>query len=289
MTNTSFGKRIMMLEEMGFDTSKYHLEVKGNQIEITGVAKEIVENKHVKNYKIDRKWVMAQTFRMLYEPTYNHKTRQKEIGWDNYLRNKKDYMYQFHVMSDELKNLSKLERKDREKFLERSNFFTKEVVVATCMHYLEQFDNYVKENWDSKSNKVKLSKKYGWTDASEYANIVKSLLDAIEDIKCAKNYNEMYVYLNKFVDRMNVVPFDTPKCPEWKVAFRGNGAYYSLENMIRHHKCLLRGCFDENESISKLKECLETYRGEYWRFHSMLKDTIECNNFDLRESIRRNK
>jgi GT2 family glycosyltransferase len=37
-----------------------------------------------------------------------------------------------------------------------------------------------------------------------------------------------------------------------------------------------------------LEKCLESYKGEYWRFHAMLKKTIKDNNFVLAESIARN-
>ena len=86
---------------------------------------------------------------------------------------------------------------------------------------------------------------------------------------------------------MNKLPYDTPKCKAWKEAFKGNGAYYTLRNLVLSHKVILRGCRGMNDSLVKLNECLETYKGEYWRFHYMLKDTIEYNDFDLRESIRR--
>lgn len=288
MTNTNLGKRLQVLEEMGFDTSKYNLEINGNQIEITGIAYQVVEDKQIDNKKLFRRWITAQTFKMIYEPTYNYTTRQREVGWDNYLRNRYDYKYQFTMMLDEIKTLVKLQARDKEDFEERSNFFNKEVVVATCKHYLRQLNKYVENNWNSKTDTVKLSK-YGVVGAEEYVAIVASLMDIIKDMEECREYSELYTYLKKFINKMNKVPTDTPKCPEWKTAFKGSGAYYSLRNLILFHRCILKGCANKQESIAKLESCLNTYKGEYWRFHYMLLETIEFNNFNLKESIQRTK
>ena len=80
------------LERMGIDTTQLNLSLTG--VVITPVARMVVENKQVDNKKLFRRWVTAQTFRMIYEPSYNYKTHEYETGWDNYLRNCYDYKYQ---------------------------------------------------------------------------------------------------------------------------------------------------------------------------------------------------
>ena len=59
--------------------------------------------------------------------------------------------------------------------------------------------------------------------------------------------------------------------------------------MILFHDVVLRGCDGKKDSIEKLTDCLENYKGEGWRFHVMLKDTIAYNNFDLKRSIELHK
>ena len=289
MNNKNLGKRLQVLEEMGFDTSKYNVEIKGNTIEITGIAHKVVEDRQVDNKKLFRRWIMAQTFRMLYERSYNCKTRQHEIGWDNYLRNKYDYKYQFDMMLEEFRVLNKLAAKDKEDFEERAHFFNKEVAVATCEHYLFQLNKYVEDNkrMDKGVYKIKLAK-YGTLNMAEYRLISEQLKYIIEEMKYAENYAELYTYFKKFVNKMNKLPYDTPKCSTWKTAFKGNVAYYSLKNMILFHGCLLRDCKTKQESLALLTDCLERYKGEYWRFHYMLLDTIKFNNFDFAESIKKN-
>lgn len=288
MTKTNLKQRLTILVGKGVDTNKYHLEFEGDQVVISGIAQEAVEDKQINNDKLFRRWITAQTFRMIYEPSWNCKTHQRETGWDNYLRNKYDYKYQFSMMLDELRTLIKLESKDKESFKERANFFNKNVAVTTCTHYVNQLNKYVNKNWNSKTNTVKLAK-YGIVDSNKYDKIVAFLTAIIDDMKASEDYVELYANLKRFVNKMNKLPNNTPKCSEWKSAFKGSGAYYSLQNLILFHDCVLKGCINKDDSIAKLEKGLDEYRGEYWKFHYMLLETIEFNNFNLKESINRTK
>lgn len=285
--NKKLSERLAMLEEMGFDTSKYNVVINKDKVAIIG-ADKYVEDKQIDNKKLFRRWITAQTFKMLYEPSYNYKRNEWEKGWDAYLRNRYDYKYQFTVMLEEVRVLAKLEVKDKEEFVERSNFFTKDVVVALCKHYIRQFDKYATANFNEKKGYVKLAK-YGDCDMVRVGEIEMMLNNIVEDIKNSENYAEIHYLLKKFMASMNKIPADTPKCPEWKTAFKGSGAYYTLKNLLLFHGCLLRGCSDKQESMEQLTSYLDEYKGKYWRFHYMLLDIIELNNFDLRESIRRHQ
>ena len=278
-------KRMEVLEKAGIDTSKFSLTLNGINVDLS-IADEYVEDKHISNAPDNRPWVTAQTFRMLYEPSYNAKTRKMEYGWDAYLINVHGYMYQFTMMLDEIDTLATLEKKDPEMFKDRSRFFTKDVVVNTCLDYVDKFMDYVNKNHNK--GMVKLESKYGKCELKQVEVIIDTFYNVINDMQYhSDNYKDLYTFLKKFVKIMNKLPYDTPKCKAWKEAFKGNGAYYTLRNLVLSHEVVLRGCRGMNDSLAKLTECLETYKGEYWRFHYMLKDTIEYNDFDLKESIRR--
>ena len=96
--NKKLSEKLSVLEEMGFDTSKYNVVINNDKVEITGVADAIVEDKQVDN-KVFRRWITAQTFRML------------DCGYDKSL-NSFDYKYQFTMMLEELRVLNKLQAKD---------------------------------------------------------------------------------------------------------------------------------------------------------------------------------
>ena len=257
------------------------------------IVKQIMDEGYVYNYKTDGRWVAAQTFRMLSEKSYNWKTRQYETGWDAYLRNRYTYMYQFDMMVDELHRLSKMERDNDPEFELLSNFFNEEVVVATCKHYMRQLKNFVKKQPTRKC------KGEPYVKLNKYGNVfVKDLnvkvYDRLERILTAINnfvdYKKLEFDLKNFMYSMPKLPAETPKCSEWKDAFKGLGAYKTLNNIVKHHGCVVENyetgeILNRDDSVAYIESLVDKYCGEYWRFHELLKATIELNKFDLRKSI----
>ena len=292
--NKKLSERLCVLEEMGFDTSKYNVVIKGNQIEIEGIANKVVADKQVEN-KTFRRWITAQTFKMLYEEVYDSYTGRYVTNWDAYLRNRYDYKYQFSMMKQEIEDLIKLSYRNKEEFDIRKHFFTPAVVRLTCEHYVKQLKAYVHNHAEivrdrfgkvvKEKSTIKLAN-YGTVSLSRFDVMVMCFEDIIVQMR-TEDYKELLVAFNKFMKTMNKLPYDTPKCPAWKNAFKGSGAYYSLQNMVLYHGCILRGCANKQDSLNKLKLCLRVYEG--YQFHALLKDTIEYNNFNLGQSIARNK
>lgn len=255
------------------------------------MATQIIEDGYVRNTKLHRRWVMAQTFKMLNSESCNYKTGNIERGWDAYLRNRFPYEYQFKMMLEEIRVLSILEKRDRESFNERSNFFTKEVVIETCRQYIRQLKKYIK------SQKIRKCKGVPYIKLNGYGDIFVDSLDrriyipsnvAIKNVESSRNYQDLYINLNSFIALMVKLPYTTPKCSQWKDAFKGSGAYYTLKNMIMFHNITFER-ETRDESIVSLNNLLEVYRGEYWRFHELLKKVIKDNNFDLAQSIEAHK
>lgn len=274
--------RAAALEAMGIDTTKFNMEMNGVTLSAQDIesASTLIEDKQINN-KAFRRWITAQTFKMLEYPK----------GWDAYLRDHYDYKYQFSMMLEEVKVLSKLEKKDPEEFRERSHFFNYEVVIDTCRHYIKQMRKYVEEH-KSEDGKVKLAK-FGNVDVESLEHkFYDKLENIIADMYEAENYSDLYTELKKFIKKMNKLPDDTPKCSEWKDAFKGSGAYYSLKNMILFHGVVLKsyGCTNKEESIEYLERYTNNLQiGDLWRIHMMLKKVIAETGFDLRTSIARNK
>lgn len=286
MKNNKLSERLAVLESMGFDTSKYNVVINGNKVEITGVAKQYVEDKQIQ-HEAFRRWITAQTFKMLNYASYD--CANYEEGWDACLRNNYDYKYQFTMMLEEFKTLNKLSATDEEEYEVRSRFFNNEVAVATCKHYLDKLFQYAKSHTDNKGN-VKLAK-YGvvkFNELNQHQDVVE-MRKLINEMKGANNCAELYTLLKMFMSHMNKLPYDTPKCSLWKDAFKGNGAYYTLQNLCLYHNVKING-LDKNASIDCLNNTTrQLCNGEFWRIHMLMKKVIADNNFDLAESIRRNK
>ncbi|WP_346961329.1 hypothetical protein [Clostridium sp.] len=255
------------------------------------MAAQIIEDGYVRNTKLHRRWVMAQTFKMLNSESRNYKTGNVERGWDAYLRNRFSYEYQFNMMLEEIRVLSILEKRDIDSFKERSSFFTKEVAIETCKQYIRQLKKYIKSQKTRKCKGVPYVKLNGYGNIFEndlHRRIYVPLEAVIKNMESSRNYQDLYNSLSSFTTLMAKLPYATPKCSQWKEAFKGSGAYYTLKNMIMFHDITFEGQ-TRGESIVTLNNLLEVYRGECWRFHELLKKTIKLNCFDLAQSIEAHK
>lgn len=318
INNTNKGDKMMNNKEMRMETLKsngintnnfFNLNMNipvGSNVEIfidgvpytfnssnDEIVKKIINNGYVFNSKTDGRFICAQTFKMLNRPFYNWKTRQYEVGFDAYLRNRYPFMYQFDMMLDEVHRLSKMERNHDPEFSKLSSFFTKEVVVKTCEHYLKQLKKYIQSQPNRKCNGVPYVKlnKFGNVfikDLNE--KVYRPIERSIDFLKTKGNYTELEVNLKYFMSKICKLPADTPKCSQWKDAFKGKGAYVTLLNIVKFHGCRVQNyetgeILNRDESVVYVENLLNTYKGEYWRFHELLKATIKFNNFDLRKSI----
>ena len=140
-------ERMEKLNEMGISTGKYftvklengtqvHLIIdeNGNPKKVDDViCNQIIEDGYVRNTKLHRRFVMAQMFQALNYISWD----RKRSGYNEWLKNF-GFKYQFEMMLEEVRVLGKLEERDSETFLERSNFFTKEVVAKTMFDYIEK-------------------------------------------------------------------------------------------------------------------------------------------------------
>ena len=252
------------------------------------IAKQIIEDGYVRNTKLHRRFVMAQMFQMLNYKSYDG----KETGFDAALRHY-GYDYQFKMMLEEIKVLSKLEVRDAESFNERNHFFTKDVIVKTCNDYLKKLNEYIDGFKTFNCKGVPYKKVRGVNIFCEDLNkkVYNPIQRQIYKIKFAKSYTEMYKLLSKFVNGMMRLPYNTPKCKEWVDAYKGEGAFYTLKNLIMFHNCgvddsygisMIYGTAAMNELNFRLTE----YQGEGWRMFAFMKKVIKDNNFDFNRAMR---
>lgn len=286
--------RVSALTEAGVDTSRFfdvNAATEINQENMDEIANQIVMNGYVKNTKLHRRWVMAQMFRMLnfrYGNRWNH--YQDESGFEACLKHHYGYDYQFKMMLDELYVLSKLEESDVECFNERSHFFTKHVVIATCEDYIVKLQEYVNEltvrHCQGKPYKRVKGRDIFETELEKklYAPIRKK----IKSLEDASNYRELYLALRIFSCTMIKLPWDTKKCKVWIDAYKGNGSFYTLKNMVMYHDCVIRAdrIYSGMEAVTYLQSKLGEYQGQGWRYMGMLKKCIADNHFDFDAAMR---
>lgn len=278
----SLSEMIKTLEAAGIDTSKFSVTIDGKDLKsfeeiLSDKTNEIVGSEQVEN-KTFRRWVLAQTMRMLYTPVWDAEKGQYVKGWESYLRLNYDYQYQFTMLQEELKVLSKMQLNHSSEFKTRSKFFTKDVVLALlndCVY--------------------KIGQQIGAPAFTYRCNALPEAISIIEKIRYVSDtdYIRLSFLYSDFMRTSvyNWLEKNTKKCSAWKDVYKGAGAYYSLQNMILYHDCVIPGYYDvsKNESYEALNSILdmEFKTNTVWRLHSLLLDTIKYNAFNLKESIRK--
>lgn len=258
---------------------------------------QIYKDGYVRNTRLHRRWVMAQMFRMLnYKSYYTGKS-----GYDAYLNDHYGYQYQFEMMLEEIRVLAELQDRDIKAFNERSRFFIPDVVSATCNDYINKLEIYVNKLPVHKCKGVPYKKVFGrnifvedlnryvyYSQISNYADVKRVIID-IWSHSMSSSYKDLYKALRKFCANMYRLPNETPKCKEWKDAFKGEGSYYTLMNLIRFHGCRVPGVkgnmMSLKDSLADVENAVEQYRGLYYKLFAYMKYVIEANNFDFNKRM----
>lgn len=300
-------ERMEKLNVVGVDTGKYFnlnlpeglkpgatislmISENGQPVIVGGnndiIRNQIIEDGYVRNTKLFRRFVMAHMFYMLNYTSWNGREKGYTACLNNY-----GYDYSFKMMLDELKVLSKLEAKDTESFEERSHFFTKEVVVEVMNDYIEKLKNYVEKlpNRNCKGVPYKKIKGINIFNEDLHKKIYAPLISIVYNMKAARSYAEMYAILNRFMNSMVHLPYNTTKSKAWVDAYKGAGAYYTLKNMVMFHDCGIKvGKYDVKfgaDAVAILNAKLDEYKGAGWRMFAFMNKVIKDNNFDFNKRM----
>ena len=253
------------------------------------ILEQIITDGYVKNTKLFRRFVMAQMFHALNYVSYY----KRESGYNACIRSCYGYKYTIDMMIEEVRVLSKLEERDRESFEERVHFFDKNTVAAVLEDYLTKLKDYV-DGLPTKNCKGIPYKRVKSVNIFE-ADLDKKLYSPVKcyarQIMAARDYKTVYNILCRFKRDMVKLPWHTAKSKAWLDAYKGEGAYYTMRNLLLFNGCDL---FDNNgnilcmDSISKdryLKSKLDEYKGEGWRMFALMKKVIKDNNFDFNKRM----
>ena len=241
---------------------------------------------YVKNSKLHRRWVMAQMFRMLNYESYDG----KRFGYDAYLNDNYGYMYQFDMILEEIRVLGKLQERDMGEFNKRKRFFNDQVVVDLIKDYKTKLKKYIEKLPIRKCKGTPYKRICGKNIFVE--DIYQKVLipfdnvayNVVYNMTPDTNYMKLYLVLKRLVKfaKQYKLPFETPKCKEWKNAYKGAGSYYTLMNMVKFHNCRVNGMYglDGVHFIEMLTD-QHGEAGEYYKLFAFLKKTIENNHFDF--------
>lgn len=275
------GIHVLKEKDGGLDFSKFVAATKPQEREykISGdtanvdksVTQEIIEDGYIKNSK-HRRFVTAQMFRMLRFPG----------GYNEYLK-RMPYAYQWEMLvgdwhhSSELKAIAHLEMADSKEFERRTYFFNADVVIKMLDDFVEQSRN---------ANVRGTYYKHAIWTAIDAALTLRESLDTRYKycrydvmLKQVRHWYNCNAHIIKYVAR--TCGFKHSR--DWIDAFKGSGAYYTMQNLVCYHNCKLQtpfGSLTGETAVEYLDLQMKLDRRKCgYQWFGMLKEMIKQNNF----------
>ena len=127
-------------------------------------------------------------------------------------------------------------------------------------------------------------------DLISYVNLDVQNIERVANLNDS-TYADLHYYVNK-LRRNCPMSIHLTKDSAWKNAFKGTGAYYTMQNMIRFHGCSIK--YDDEKPVTDLSpehslmlldKKTEDYKGEYYKMFAMFKDFLAYNNFDIQKTL----
>lgn len=251
------------------------------------IEESIRNDGYIENNHLYRRWVMAQMLR-------HFRNEKDPAAFDHYFISGKPYKYAWETTLNEMKAMKHLRG---EELIKRERFFNLEVVKEMAKEYNEQVKNYIAKlpkKWTVKNGK------WAYYSKIPYGKEIKtspkdkefwaSITEAVNKINEANTYWQMQKAVENF---MATCPMHLkmPKPNAWKNAFKGAGAYYTMDNMIKFHHChwMLKSHYlmlPLSASLAELEKAVEETKGEYYRLYAMMCDFVAYNHFDFDQRMK---
>ena len=278
--------------------------------------------------ELESRWIPAEFFELVYGGRYS---------WNTYADNlyrKHGYMYQFTFFLGKGSNKGELRRmiRDRKRAKCNGRFFTKELLVIICETTVRNVDRYVRHCVPVRGKfKGKEYIRLGANRGSRkldvivdpYHNQIDELIIAplkreIELLKrCGdEDYYEIRKHFARFYQILTnecfIKDLRYPYCKEFIDAFKGNGAYHAIRDLIRDpkKKCVIRlepniykynmdladklygehtetVVLNSRESLNYVEtKTNDLELGEFYKLLGLYKDMVSYNKFDMKEHLK---
>ena len=294
-------ERIEALRAAGVDVSSFFAMTGANGGESVAALKEgkltilsdddpiydaILQGGDVYNWKLARRWVMSQMFHML------ALEGSKKYGeYDNSITaqiRRKGYDYMWKQMEEELHAQMKMfAHSDADNYLDRNRWFNNRVLAAMIEDYRYQLHLYVKHECKVKKCKGVPYKRICGEDVF-VDDIKKKVFEPIEmlatEANNAKTTSGLYSVVCRFNKIRKTRTWKPKQSAAWLDAYKGSGAFFTMQNLIRYHKCRFEG-MDKEASYSCLKGLANEYRGEGWRMIGVLRQFLEDNGINIEKKM----
>ena len=246
----------------------------------------IRESGDIPNRKLFRRWVMAQMFRMLYAETNPEHCRTSYSAKLHRL----GYNYQWTMLENELHAQWKMfKHNDIRNFTDRNRWFNKDVAVEMANEYTNLLNEYIDTLPTRTCKKVPYKRINGKNIfvSDIYNKVIKGVYRALTVMLDARTPEQLYKAVVLFNQSRVKLPHNTNQHKSWIDAYKGSGAFFTLQNMIRFHGCILRGkngrMLSKEKSLAYLddyaEECGKSKEG--YKMLGMLRQALKDNHIDI--------
>lgn len=299
-------ERIEALKKAGVDVSELFAMQSADGLEfiaskrdgVISILKEddpifqaIIIQGTIPNRQLFRRWVMAQMFRIIYISTRTYGA-YKPIGVSEVIRSM-GYEYQWKMLNNELYAQHKMmQNGDVDNFRDRNRWFNKKVVLDMAKDYIEKLKKRFEELKLRKCKGIPYKRINGqniFVDDFD-KKVIRPLLFAVHKIQHAENTYELWRAVQEFNKRRIKMHWEAPQNAVWLDAYKGAGAFFTMQNMIRFHNCVIIDdngkTLSKNTSLAFLNKKAKLYENrEGWRLIGLLKKMLDDNNIDVAAKI----
>ena len=251
------------------------------------IEQSILADGYIPNNNIWRRWIMAQMLRHYKDPDTGADTFNK------YFIKDKPYSYQWKVLINELKAIRRMPADSPERAM-RLQFFN----PALCIEMLKEYRDLINQIPEKHCGTYWKGKYGKWSnlrttmDKSHAIAYVQARIQHLRDYLNANNdksstaISGVISYASIFLSEMPVNCRTMPKSKAWINAFKGNGAYYTMDNMIKFHNCHFSSvnANDKNameQSLTELHRQVYDCDGKFYKLFGCMKEFIDYNDYSL--------
>lgn len=261
------------------------------------LSSRIRKGGHVRNYRPYRRWIMAQVFHMLDDMDKPRSYRSSDFTG---LVRQRGMKYMWKVIRNEFHDITAICRHgDIAEYCRRRRWFNEKLVVDVAFSFLSQLRKQIDalDTHTCRGRPYKAITGFGNVFSDELEAKVFSpicgMISGIQRIVVANcsdmsSVNNIVRRLCDFCEQFHESTKVTLSMPESFInAYKGNGGYFTVRNMIMFHGCHLPGekFFDESRDLAKLDAIAEKNKDEGWQMIGLVKDVIAANGIDIRRKM----
>lgn len=298
-------KRGEALQAAGIDTSRYFaIQIPGGGEQLMKktddgkaipvsdddpIIKAIMQQGTVPNRSLFRRWVMSQVFHGLM-----WKSRWSGDGFTGWLKGH-GYKYQWEMLVEELRVQARLyKHADVENYSGRNRWFDKALAIEMANDHIRQMREDAKCRPQHKCKGVPYVK---YDNVNYFVSDIEKKLIApmsayVQKIQTADNPQQLYEAVRRFCINAHLnVAGGFKQNAAWKDAYKGMGAYATMQNLLRFHGCTFPKHNDFCKTGRSGLDCLEAaakfYQGgEGWRLFGLMKQMLDVNGIDIEKKMK---